>query len=156
MRFSRENAQVLRDHRVKILEKDLNDWFCDMRRSPCRCGEQTPHCCPFSVIHGEVDFGIDLLGQLLIFKQLGLLHQPSGCVRGTATTATQTVQEYCSSARSDDWPNGMLMPTPVAHVSGTSKTRKRRLRRKMQKSARANADLGNGKFGNADSGLPVR
>ena len=133
---------------MKILEKDLYDWLCDIRRSPCRCGEQTPHCCPFSMTHGEVDFGIDFLGQLLLFQQLGLLHQP--CFRGTAAAATQTVHENCSSAKSDDWPNGTLMPTPVAHVTGTPMIRKGRLRRKMQKYARANADLGN-----ANVGMPI-
>ena len=147
VRFTVENLEKLRAHGVEVNDEKLKDWIIDMRRSPCRCGKKAAHCCPFSVIQGEVDFGVHLLAQLLFFQQHRLLGA-HGQVPETADAATQTVHEYCSSgvkAKPDGWPNDMLMPSqgavedlPVAK----SRTIRRRQRRKMQK-LQADASSGN-------------
>ena len=47
VRFSRQNAQVLRDNKVKVMEKNLSDWFDDMQRSPAAAGHRCPTAAHF-------------------------------------------------------------------------------------------------------------
>ena len=61
----------------------LARWWRRMGKTRCSCGAATPHCCPFTVIIGEADFGLHPWVQWAAFEEHGLL--------------PQTVQEYCCS-----------------------------------------------------------
>lgn len=73
----------LKDEGVKWNAGRLAQWWRWMGASRCSCGVVSPHCCPFTVVIGEADYGLHPWLQWAAFKENGLL--------------TQTVHEHCSS-----------------------------------------------------------
>ena len=149
------SVKLLEFEGVRWDQRRLEAWWSWMGRSRCTCGLATPHCCPFTVLIGEGDYGLHAWVQWALFREHGLLTQTvhECCQSGDAKVGNVKVDHDKSvdykdanhqvgdgrvgdaaeeKDKSVDSPNGMLMPV----LGITSKTKKRKERRRKLAAAK--------------------
>ena len=137
----------------------MSDWIDHMLKSGCRCGQEGVHCCPRTVIEGEVDYEVHPVSQEFVFKQLAVMPllksktvevaigaedkvaigREDKCVQTELEqmeqgTQVEVEEEVVAISSLQDKDEGQVPGAAIAKVKETSKERRlRRLQSKKRK-----------------------